>query len=110
MHDEAHYGANQETHTSQELTHMNEFSMMRELALQEDSFGDTNQQILNGHNITHDRLVAEGAIESELINQMSMYPESANILERSIERSLTQTRMHQVLQFSDAELEDMQPE
>jgi len=72
---------------------MNEFSMMNELTMQEDSFGDTNKQIVHGHNITHDHLVAEGAIESELINQMSMHPESVNdvnnILERSIERSLT---------------------
>lgn len=75
----------------------------------QDSLGDTNKPALHRHNITHDHLVAEGAIESELINQMSMYPESANILEKSIERSLTQTRMHQVLQFSDAELGDAEP-
>jgi hypothetical protein len=63
--------------------------MLKEGALHEDSLGDTNKQVVHGHNITHDHLVAEGAIESELINQMSMYPESVDILERSIERSLT---------------------
>jgi len=57
--------------------------------MRDDSWGDTQKQVVHGHNITHDHLVAEGAIESELINQMSMYPESVDILERSIERSLT---------------------
>jgi len=62
---------------------------MKEAGMPEDSFGDTNKQVVHGHNITHDHLVAEGAIESELIDRMSMYPESVDILERSIERSLT---------------------
>tara|TARA_B110000285_G_scaffold227209_1_gene288144 strand:+ start:100 stop:258 length:159 start_codon:yes stop_codon:yes gene_type:complete len=52
--------------------------------MQDGSFTDTNQKILYGHNI-----MTEQAIESELINQMSIYPETANILERSIEHSLT---------------------
>ena len=62
--------------------------------MKDESVGDTYKHVVHGHNITHDHPVAGVAIESELINEMSMYPESVDILERSIERSLTETRMH----------------
>jgi hypothetical protein len=49
----------------------------------------------------------ETAIESEVLEEMILRPESSSKLQETIERSLTSTDMEKVLHFSDDDLSNM---
>ena len=49
----------------------------------------------------------ETAIESEVLEEMILRPESSSQLQETIERSLTSTDMEKVLHFSDDDLSNM---